>query len=200
MNKEGLKKLSYGIYIINTKNSGCVVNTLTQVTNDKVIVAINKENYTNKMLKENKIFNATVLTTNTNMEIIQTFGFTSSKENDKYKNFQIEKDTNNIPYIKENMAALIECEVINEIDLDTHTIFIAKILNTKNFSNEEVMTYDYYKKKKNGITPPKAPTYEKPKKGYKCKICGFVYEGETLPEDFVCPICGAPASAFEKIE
>lgn len=200
MNKEGLKKLSYGIYIINTKNSGCVVNTLTQVTNDKVIVAINKENYTNKMLKENKIFNATVLTTNTNMEIIQTFGFTSSKENDKYKNFQIEKDTNNIPYIKENMAALIECEVINEIDLDTHTIFIAKILNTKNLSNEEVMTYDYYHKIKNGITPPKAPTYERPKKGYKCKICGFVYEGESLPEDFVCPICGAPASAFEKIE
>lgn len=200
MNKEGLKKLSYGIYIINTKNSGCVVNTLTQVTNDKVIVAINKENYTNKMLKENKIFNATVLTTNTNMEIIQTFGFTSSKENDKYKNFQIEKDTNNISYIKENMAALIECEVINEIDLDTHTIFIAKILNTKNLSNEEVMTYDYYHKIKNGITPPKAPTYERPKKGYKCKICGFVYEGESLPEDFVCPICGAPASAFEKIE
>lgn len=200
MNKEGLKKLSYGIYIINTKNSGCVVNTLTQVTNDKVIVAINKENYTNKMLKENKIFNATVLTTNTNMEIIQTFGFTSSKENDKYKNFQIEKDTNNIPYIKENMAALIECEVINEIDLDTHTIFIAKILNTKNLSNEEVMTYDYYHKIKNGITPPKAPTYERPKKGYKCKICGFVYEGESLPENFVCPICGAPASAFEKIE
>ena len=200
MNKEGLKKLSYGIYIINTKNSGCVVNTLTQVTNDKVIVAINKENYTNKMLKENKIFNATVLTTNTNMEIIQTFGFTSSKENDKYKNFQIEKDTNNIPYIKENMAALIECEVINEIDLDTHTIFIAKILNTKNLSNEEVMTYDYYHKIKNGITPPKAPTYERPKKGYKCKMCGFVYEGESLPEDFVCPICGAPATAFEKIE
>ncbi len=200
MNKEGLKKLSYGIYIINTKNSGCVVNTLTQVTNDKVIVAINKENYTNKMLKENKIFNATVLTTNTNMEIIQTFGFTSSKENDKYKNFQIEKDTNNISYIKENMAALIECEVINEIDLDTHTIFIAKILNTKNLSNEEVMTYDYYHKVKNGITPPKAPTYEKPKKGYRCKICGYVYEGETLSEDFVCPICGAPASAFEKIE
>ena len=200
MNKEGLKKLSYGIYIINTKNSGCVVNTLTQVTNDKVIVAINKENYTNKMLKENKIFNATVLTVNTDMEIIQTFGFTSSKENDKYKNFQIEKDTNNIPYIKENMAALIECEVINEIDLDTHTVFIAKILNTKKLSDEEVMTYDYYHKVKNGITPPKAPTYEKPKKGYRCKICGYVYEGETLPEDFVCPICGAPASAFEKIE
>ncbi len=200
MNKEGLKKLSYGIYIINTKNSGCIVNTLTQVTNDKVIVAINKENYTNKMLKENKIFNATVLTVNTDMEIIQTFGFTSSKENDKYKNFQIEKDTNNIPYIKENMAALIECEVINEIDLDTHTVFIAKILNTKKLSDEEVMTYDYYHKVKNGITPPKAPTYEKPKKGYRCKICGYVYEGETLPEDFVCPICGAPATAFEKIE
>lgn len=200
MNKEGLKKLSYGIYIINTKNSGCVVNTLTQVTNDKVIIAINKENYTNKMLKKNKIFNATVLTVNTDMEIIQTFGFTSSKENDKYKNFQIEKDTNNIPYIKENMAALIECEVINEIDLDTHTVFIAKILNTKKLSDEEVMTYDYYHKVKNGITPPKAPTYEKPKKGYRCKICGYVYEGETLPEDFVCPICGAPATAFEKIE
>ena len=200
MNKEGLKKLSYGIYIINTKNSGCIVNTLTQVTNDKVIIAINKENYTNKMLKKNKIFNATVLTVNTDMEIIQTFGFTSSKENDKYKNFQIEKDTNNISYIKENMAALIECEVINEIDLDTHTVFIAKILNTKKLSDEEVMTYDYYHKVKNGITPPKAPTYEKPKKGYRCKICGYVYEGETLPEDFVCPICGAPATAFEKIE
>ena len=200
MNKEGLRKLSYGVYLINTVNSGCVVNTLTQITNDKVIVAINKDNYTNKMLKENKKFNATVLTKETDMKVIQTFGFTSSKDNDKYKNFQIEKDSNNIPYIKNHMAALIECEVINKIDLDTHTIFIATVTNTKNLSDEEVMTYDYYHKVKNGVTPPKAPTYEKPKKGYRCPICGYIYEGENLPDDFVCPICGAPASIFEKID
>lgn len=200
MDNKGLRKLSYGVYIINTIDSGCIVNTLTQVTSDKVIVAINKENYTNQMIKKHKKFNATVLTQKTDMEVIQTFGFTSSKDNDKYQKFQIEKDSNNIPYIKENMASLIECEVVNEIDLDTHTIFIAKVINTKLLSDEEVMTYDYYHKVKNGATPPKAPTYAKPQKGYRCKICGYVYEGENLPEDFVCPICGAPASVFEKIE
>ena len=199
MNKEGLKKLSYGIYIINTVNSGCVVNTLTQVTSDKVIVAINKDNYTNQMLKKYKKFNATVLTQNTSMDVIQTFGFTSSKNNDKYKNFKTDKDSNNIPYIIEHAAALIECEVTNEIDLDTHTIFIANITNTKILSDEKVMTYDYYHQIKKGVTPPKAPTYEKPKKGYRCKICGYIYEGDNLPEDFVCPICGAPISMFEKI-
>ena len=200
MNKEGLKKISYGVYIVNTVNSGCVINTLNQVTNDKITVTINKDNYTNKMLKEHKKFNVTVLTKNTEMEIIQTFGFTTSKGNDKYANFKTETDNNNIPYIKENMAALIEAEITKEIDVDTHTIFVAKIINTKKLSDDEVMTYDYYHKVKNGVTPPKAPTYEKPKKGYRCKICGYVYEGNELPKDFVCPICGAPASAFEKIE
>ena len=200
MNKEGLRSLTYGVYIINTVNSGCVVNTLTQVTSDKVIVAINKENYTNQMLKKHKKFNATVLTQNTKSEVIQTFGFTSSKDNDKYSKFNTETDSNNIPYISENMAALLECEVINEIDLDTHTVFMAKVTNTKKLSSEAVMTYDYYHKVKNGVTPPKAPTYEKPKKGFRCTICGYVYEGETLPENFVCPICGATASVFEKID
>ncbi len=200
MNKEGLRKLTYGVYIINTKDSGCVVNTLTQVTNDNVIVAINKENYTNTMLKKYKKFNATVLTQNTDMKAIQTFGFTSSKDTDKYVDFKTERDSNGIPYLKDYMAALIECEVENEIDLDTHTIFIAKVINTKKLSDEEVMTYDYYHKVKKGVTPPKAPTYEKAKKGYRCPICGYVYEGDTLPDDFVCPICGAPASVFEKID
>ena len=200
MNNKGLRKLSYGVYIINTINSGCIVNTLTQVTSDKVIVAINKDNYTNQMIKTYKKFNATVLTQNTDMQIIQTFGFTSSKDNDKYQKFKVEKDSNNIPYISENMSSLIECEVVKTIDLDTHTIFLAQVINTKILSDEEVMTYDYYHKVKNGVTPPKAPTYEASKKGYRCKICGYVYEQENLPENFVCPICGAPASVFEKIE
>lgn len=134
------------------------------------------------------------------MEIIQTFGFTTSKENDKYKNYKTNKDINDIPYIKENMAALIEAEVTDQIDVGTHTIFIAKIVNTKKLSDEKVMTYDYYHQIKKGLTPPKAPTYQKAKKGYICKICGYIYEGEKLPKDFVCPICGAKASAFEKLD
>lgn len=200
MNKEGLQKITYGLYLINTKNSGCIINTLMQITNDKIAVTINKENYTNKMLKKHKKFNITILTENTNMEIIQTFGFTTSKENDKYKNYKTNKDINDIPYIKENMAALIEAEVTDQIDVGTHTIFIAKIVNTKKLSDEKVMTYDYYHQIKKGLTPPKAPTYQKAKKGYICKICGYIYEGEKLPKDFVCPICGAKASAFEKLD
>ena len=200
MDNKGLRKLSYGVYIINTIDSGCIVNTLTQVTSDKIIVAINKENYTNQMIKKHRKFNATVLTQNTDMQIIQTFGFTSSKDNDKYQKFKVEKDSNDIPYISENMSSLIECEVVKTIELDTHTIFLAQVINTKVLSDEEVMTYDYYHKVKNGVTPPKAPTYEASKKGYRCKICGYAYEQENLPENFVCPICGAPASVFEKIE
>lgn len=200
MNKEGLQKISYGVYIVNTKNSGCIINTLTQVANDIIIISVNKENYTNKMLKKHKKFNITILTKNTDMQLIQTFGFTSSKDNDKYKNYHTQKDSSNIPYIKEHMAALIEATITQEIDLNTHTLFIAKITNTKKLSDEEVMTYDYYHQVKKGITPPKAPTYEKPKKGYRCSICGYIYEGDTLPKDFVCPICGAPATVFEKID
>lgn len=195
---QGLRKISYGLYLINTLNSGCIINTLAQITSNKIIVSINKENYTNQMLKKHKKFNATVLTQNVDTKIIQTFGFKTSKEVDKYQDYKIEYDSQNIPYIKENMAALIECEVIDEIDLDTHTIFIAKVIKTENLSDEEVMTYDYYHKVKKGVTPPKAPTYEK-KKGYRCPICGYIYEGDTLPDDFVCPICGAPATVFEKI-
>lgn len=201
MNKDGLKKISYGLYLVSTKDSGCIINTVTQVTSTpKITIALNKENYTNQKLKEYQKFNITVLSEQTDMEVIKTFGFTSSKNTDKYQNFETALDSNNIKYLTKNMVSLIECEVENTVELDTHTLFIAKVIDTKILSSEKPMTYDYYHSVKKGQTPPKAPSYNETKKtGYRCTICGYIYEGDNLPEDFVCPICGAPSSVFEKI-
>lgn len=201
MNKEGLKKISYGLYIVNTLGSGCLINTLNQVTSDpaQVTITINNDNYTAQKIKESHKFNVTVLTENVNMDVIKEFGFKSSKDHDKYQDFKVYEDKNGIPYIKEGMAALIECEVEKEINLQTHTMFIAKVNNTTILSDDKVMTYDYYHQVKNGLTPPKSPLYNEIKKGWRCKICGYIYESDDLPEDFICPICGAPATMFEKI-
>lgn len=202
MNKKALYKLSYGVYIVGSGESGCVINTLNQIASPNIVsISVNKENYTNKVIKKTKYFNVTVVTEDTDMDVIRKFGFTSSKDHNKFNDFKTAKDSHDNVYLSENMAALLECEVINEVDLGSHTLFIAKVVNSTVLSDKAVMTYEYYHKVKKGITPPKAPSYiEEKKPGYKCMICGYIYEGEELPEDFVCPICGAPASAFKKIE
>lgn len=202
MDRKAFYKLSSGVYILGSGNAGCVINTLTQVASNPamVIVSVNKENYTHDVIKKNKYFNATSVTENVDMHVIRTFGFSSSKDKNKYNSLNVSKDGHGSLYLVDNMAAMFECEVINDIDLGSHTLFIGKVIDSKVLSDEAVMTYDYYQRVKKGITPPKAPSFkEEEKTGYRCTICGYVYEGDELPEDFICPICGAPYSVFKKI-
>lgn len=207
MNETALHKLSYGLYIISStsegKDAGCVANTLHQVTSSPVQLSItlNKDNYTEQIIEKSGSFNAVALTQNVSMDVIRTFGFQSSKDHEKYAEIPHARDCQNIPYVKDNTAAFYTCKVVAKLDLGTHVMFIGEVIDCDVLCKEEVMTYAYYHMVKNGATPKNAPSYQEKteKKGWRCTICGYIYEGDPLPEDYICPICGAPASVFEKV-
>ncbi len=110
-------------------------------------------------------------------------------------------DQENIPYIQKHMVAYFTCKVVSTLDVGTHVIFVGEVVDMDVINNEEVMTYAYYHQVKNGATPKNASSYQEKvdKKGWRCTICGYIYEGEELPEDYICPLCGAPAPLFEKL-
>lgn len=188
--------LTCGLYLLNTKGdkeSGCVINTFLQVASNPklVLVAVNKENYTCKQIQKSKKFNVTVLSENADMNIISTFGFSSSEFNDKYKDLDKKYDILDLPYVENDMVSLFSVRVKEEIDAATHIVFLGEVSESVLLKEEEPMTYDYYKKVKKGTTPPKAPSYQEEKvTGYRCDTCGYIYRGETLPESYICPICG----------
>lgn len=195
--KKAFDTLSSSLCLLNTKGdkeAGCVINTFLQVASkpQMVLVSVNKENYTCKEIQKSKIFNVSVLSKNADMKIINVFGFSSSEFNDKYHTFDKNYDILSLPYIKNGMVSLFSVRVKNEIDAGSHMIFLGEISESVLLSDDEAMTYDYYKKVKKGTTPPKAPNYHSEKvNGYKCELCGYLYRGENLPENYICPICGA---------
>lgn len=207
MNQESLHKLSCGLYLISSsfegESSGCIANTLQQVTSSPVQLSItlNKDNYTEQLIEKSGVFNATVLTQNIDMDVIRHFGFQSGKDINKYETIKHVIDQEAMPYIQEHMAAYFTCKVVSTLDVGTHVIFVGEVVDMNVLSNEEVMTYAYYHQVKNGATPKNASSYQEKvdKKGWRCSICGYIYEGEELPEDYICPLCGAPASLFEKL-
>lgn len=200
--------MSYGLYIITTafceEKAGCVVNTLSQVTSSpaQFSVTLNKDNYTQVLLAQSGTFSATVLDIEADMDLIGTFGFKCSKDVDKFKDFTTDKDAQGNPYVVNHANAQFTCKVVKQVDLGTHVMFIGEVLEAKRLSEVESMTYSYYHKIKKGGTPKNAPSYQEApvKKGWRCTICGYIYEGDSLPEDFICPLCSAPASCFEKVE
>ena len=214
MNTKALRDISYGMYVITSiydnEKVGCIVNTVTQVSSEgpTLLVNINKNNYTNQIIKKSNKLNISILSEKTSQEIITTFGYKSSKDTDKFENINYEM-YNKLPIIKENMTSIIHCEVLNIIDANTHDIFILKVLDSEKVSNETPMTYKYYHEVMKGTSPKNAPTFiEETNSGnkYRCKICGYIYDDdiekikfEELPEDWVCPLCRAPKSMFEKI-
>lgn len=208
MNEKALYKLSYGLYVISSqaegKVSGCVANTLQQVTSSpaQLSVALNKNNYTEQLIEKSGIFNGVVLTQDVDMDVIRRFGFQSGRDNEKYEGIAHAYDELQIPYLKEHCAARFTCKVVKKVDLGTHMLFVGEVVDCEVMAEDEVMTYAYYHKVKNGATPKNAPSYQEPAKkvGWKCTICGYVYEGDPLPQDFICPWCKAPAAVFEKIE
>ena len=207
MNEKSLYKLSCGLYIISSsyedKTSGCVANTLQQVTSSPVQLSItlNKENYTEQLIEKSGKFNEVVISQNIDMDVIRRFGFQSGKDIDKYEGIAHREDRQQIPYVSEHTCAYYTCKVVSHLDVGSHVIFVGEVVDMEVLSEEEVMTYAYYHQVKNGTTPKKASSYQEQteKHGWRCSICGYLYEGEVLPQDYICPICGAPAAVFEKI-
>lgn len=197
---EAINKIGYGLYVLTVNNenkdNGCIINTVMQVTSTPCMISIcvNKMNYTNELIKKTGKFNVSVLSENSKFDIFKNFGYQSGKSTDKFETFKDYKRANNgILYITQNTNAYICANVKQEIDLSTHTMFIAEITESGVLSDVPTVTYDYYQ---NNIKPRPQETK---KSGWRCKICGYIYEGETLPDDYICPLCKHGVVDFEKI-
>lgn len=201
MNSQAMFKISYGLYVLTAKDgdkdNGCIVNTLSQVTStpNAVSITVNKQNHTHDMILKTGKFNVSMLSTACNFEVFKRFGFQSGRDADKFEGYdKVARSENGILYITEATNAYISAEVFQSVDLGTHTIFFAKVTDMDVLSEEDSLTYDYYHK--NVKPQPEAPK----KSGWRCKICGYVYEGEELPEGYVCPLCKHGVEDFEKVE
>lgn len=213
MDKKVLRNLSYGVYVVTSKdidrNVGCIANSIMQVTSNTCIIAvsINHDNYTNTVIKKHKRFGVSILKETSDSNIIGTFGFKTSKDTDKFKDIKF-KEEDDIPVIEDSCGYMI-CKVTDIMETETHTVFLAEVVEASNYSTEPPMTYKYYHEKLKGSSPKNAPTYEenqdndkvidKKIKKWKCSICGYEYEGEDIPDDFKCPICGVGKDKFKLI-
>lgn len=194
-------KISYGLFVLTAhteeKDNGCIINTVQQITQEplKIAVAVNKNNFTHDMILSTGIFNVSVLTKEAPFSIFERFGFKSGRDADKFEDFNaVKRSENGIFYLTDYSNSYISGKVIEMVDCGTHTLFIADVCEADVLSDKPSVTYQYYF---DNIKPKPEPQTKK--NGYVCKICGYVYEGETLPEDFVCPWCKHGAVDFEKI-
>ncbi len=207
MNQSALYTLSYGMYLVSsmdeTRPIGCVANSAMQITSEPKTIALslNKLNYTHEVISKNLKFAISVVTEETDPQIIGTFGFNCSKDTNKFENVDYTM-IDNMPVISQSCAYFI-CEVKSQLDCGTHTVFLAEIVNCDVNLKQSPMSYSYYHKVVKGKTAKNAPTYvEEKSDNYKCSICGYEYTDEKafeeLPDDFVCPICKQPKSVFKK--
>ena len=189
--------LTYGLFILTAKDggkdNGCVVNTVTQVTSEpnRIAVAVNKSNFTHDMIMKTKTFNVSVLAENSKFETYKHWGFQSGRDTDKAESISFKRSANGLIYLAEEANAFISASVVSTVDLGTHTLFIADVTDCEILSDVPSVTYGFYQK---NIKPK--PAAQEKKKGFICTICGYIYEGETLPPDFICPTCKHPASDF----
>lgn len=200
MDTSALFKIGYGLYVLTAndggKDNGCIINTVMQVTAEpcQIAIAVNKRNYTCEMVQKNKKFNISVLSEEAHFEQFKRFGYQSGKNVDKFADYTMTKRSpNGVLYVTEGTNAYFSAYVKQEIDLGTHILFIAQLVEAENLSDKPTVTYDYYQKNIKQNVQCQA------KKGWRCKICGFVYENENLPQDYICPVCKHGSADFEKI-
>ena len=194
-------KLSYGLFVLTArdgaKDNGCIINTAQQLTSApmRISITVNKANYTHDMIEKTGAFNISVLTEGAPFGLFKQYGFQSGRTADKLSGGE-PRTENGIAYLSEHANAVISGKVISTVDCGTHTLFIADVTEAHVLSAEPSVTYAYYFAH---IKPRPQPAAEK-KKGFVCKICGYVYEGETLPPDFICPLCKHGAEDFEPLQ
>lgn len=204
MNDKTMFKLTYGLFVLTAregeKDNGCIINTAGQVTAqpNRISIAVNKANYTHDMILRTGKFNISILSEDAQFSTFQHFGFQSGRIVDKFSGYEsAARSANGIYYITEGTNGFISAVVEQTLDLDTHTLFIASVEDMEILSDTPSTTYTYYQ---SHIKPAPAAAPKKGKTIWRCNICGYEYEGEELPADFICPICKHPASDFTKIE
>ncbi len=194
-----LFNIGYGLYVVTCndgkKDNGLIVNTVTQLTNtpNRVAVTINKENYSHHIIKQTGVMNVNCLSVDTPFAVFEKFGFQSGRNVDKFEGCEPLRSDNGLIFLPRNINSFMSLKVESYVDLDTHGMFICSVTEARVISDRETMSYTYYLEN----VKPKPQT--EGKKGYVCKICGYVYEGDTLPDDFICPLCKHGVADFEPI-
>jgi len=195
-----LFKIGYGLYVVTSndgnRDNGLIVNTVTQVANspNRIAVCINKENYSHHIIKQTGKMNVNCLSVDAPFSVFENFGFRSGRNCDKFENIEVLRSDNGLVFLPKYINSFMSLKVEDYVDLDTHGMFICTVTEARVISNAETMTYTYYQ----ANVKPKPQT--EGKRGWVCKVCGYVYEGDELPEDFVCPLCKHGAADFEPIE
>ena len=193
-----LFRIGYGLYVVTSndgqKDNGLIVNTVTQVTNtpNRIAVTINKQNYSHHVIKQTGVMNVNCLSKDAPFSVFENFGFRSGRNVDKFANCEPLRSDNGLIFLPHYINAFMSLKVEQYVDLDTHGMFICAVTEARVISDVETMTYTYYQEN----VKPKPQT--EGKKGYVCKICGYVHEGE-LPDDFICPLCKHGVADFEPI-
>jgi flavin reductase (DIM6/NTAB) family NADH-FMN oxidoreductase RutF len=201
MDKTALFKIGYGLYVLTAKDgdkdNGCIINTVLQVTDTPTftgVIAVNKKNYTHDIIVKSGEFNISTLTTETPFDVFKNFGFQSGHNVDKFAGItDTKRSENNIIYLPEYSNAYLSFKVTDVIDFGSHSIFKADIIDGEVINDVESLTYAYYQK---NIKPK--PQAEQ-KRGYRCTVCGYIHDSDTLPEDFICPLCKHGAQYFTKL-
>lgn len=231
MEQKIFRKISYGLYVVGSRQgdkiNAQIANTVFQITSEPptVAVSLNKGNLTNEYVQASKVFSVSILSRDASLGIVGNFGFKSGREVDKFAAIQYKQGVTGAPVVLEQTAGYLEAEVIEAVDVGTHTVFIGKVVEAELFGDTEPLTYDRYHQIKKGATPPAAPTYQKTDKAaekeekkmakYECTVCGYVYDPEVgdpdagiapgtafadLPDVWVCPVCGVGKDSFEEVK
>ncbi|MGN0705067.1 MAG: flavin reductase [Lentihominibacter sp.] len=206
MDKKAIYKLSYGLFVLTArdgdKDNGCIINTAIQAASRpyKLSISVSKENHTHDMIMDTGEFNVSVISKNASFDLFKHFGFQTGSEVDKFADFGAwERSENGLAFITEGTNAYISVKVTMTEDLGSHTMFIGECTDMQVLSDEDSATYEYYMEN----IKPKPQAEAKADSGktvWRCIICGYEYEGEEIPADFICPLCKHPASDFEKVQ
>lgn len=225
MDPKALFNISYGVYVIASKKGGSVngqvANTVFQLSYEPptIAVSINKNNLTHEFIKDSKVFTVSVLSQDAPLKLIGQFGFKSGREINKFEGVSYKTGQSGVPYLTEHALSYVEARVVQEFDANTHTVFVGEITGAETLAAGIPMTYAYYHQVKKGSTPPSAPTFVKKEEGkgpvsgkYVCNVCGYIYDPAVgdpdggiapgtafadIPDDWVCPVCGASKKEFE---
>lgn len=195
-----LFKIGYGLYVVTSndgrKDNGLIVNTVTQVTNspNRIAVCINKDSYSHEVISNTKVMNVNILTVDTPFDVIKSFGFRSGRNTDKFEGMDVLRSNNGLVFMTNYINALLSLKVEQYVDLGTHGLFICSVTEARVITDGETLTYTYYQ---DNVKPK--PRKPEGKKEYVCKVCGYVYEGDEVPMDFVCPVCKHGAEVFEPV-
>ncbi|HAL18778.1 MAG TPA: flavin reductase [Spirochaetaceae bacterium] len=203
MDTKAFYRLTYGVFIVSVRSgdkvNACITNTCIQVASDPVRIALSCINasYTTELIKQSGRFIVSVLDKTAPFDLIKRFGMQSGRNVDKFKGIEFKTMRDGTPFVDSHSCALFECKAASSVDLGSHTLFIAEVTDAKVLGNEPPLTYAFYQ------SDVKPKTVNSPVgrkiKGWRCKICGYFYEGETLPADYLCPLCGHPAQDFEPV-